>query len=135
MEWWQIVLTSRGRKVLLPEEALYVGVRGIAEVCGCETLRFCIVDDHIHIVVQADRARAGRLAQMLALRLRLKIEAVFQPAWFGAVDDRSHLVSLVRYVLTQPSHHKVDTPDAVWPGSCFQDLIGARWIPGFSVGL
>jgi hypothetical protein len=38
----------------------------------------------------------------------------------------------VTYLLKQPVKHGLDVHPALWTGSCFLDLIGARLIPGFS---
>lgn len=136
MEWWQIGFESRDRKVLLPEEdALCATIRGLVASAGAELLLFGIVDDHAHVYVQAERVRAGRLAQALGVVLGKRADTVLRPAWIGPVNDRSHLLNAARYTLRQASHHNLFVPDALWVGSFFQDLVGARWIPGFVPGL
>lgn len=42
---------------------------------------------------------------------------------------------LVRYLLTQPEKHGLDTHPALWTGSCFADIIGARTLPGLQLQL
>jgi hypothetical protein len=36
---------------------------------------------------------------------------------------------LVTYILTQSSRTGLREPDALWAGSCLQDLLGARVLP------
>jgi hypothetical protein len=50
--------------------------------------------------------------------------------WSERIDGTKHKAGLLRYFLQQPSHHNVAVHDALWTGSCFLDLAGARVIDG-----
>ena len=55
------------------------------------------------------------------------------PARVRPIEDRSHLRSLVPYVLAQVRRHGLAGHPATDPGSCFQDLVGARVVTGLRV--
>ena len=105
----------------------------VARVCARHAPLFCASDDHLHAVVLVDRGRAGRLAAWLSHSLRDTLGARLQPARIRPVEGRRHLHNLVRYVLDQTDHHELSTAchPALWPGSSFQDLVGARLLRGF----
>jgi len=127
---WHLVLESEGRQALFHQEAeLRSAVRALAAVSGAETLLFCIVDEHVHVVVFCTRERAGRLAQSLNLAFKVRARVPLRhPAFIEPVDSRVHLERLVGYVLRQPIHHDLPVHPALWTGSCFLDLVGARSI-------
>jgi len=102
-------------------------VQTLARVAGRYTLLFCVVDDHVHVVVGCDRAQAGRLGRALQLSLRRWAAVPLEPgARVRPVESRAHLERLVEYVVTQPVHHGLPVHPALWTGSCFLDLVGAR---------
>lgn len=129
---WHLTLESRGRQNLFPSETeLCAAVRALVAVAGSESLLFCIVDDHVHVAVWCERSRAGRLVQAIGTTLRpLATVPVKRLADITPVENRRHLERLVSYVLTQPSHHNLPVHPALWTGSCFPDLIGARALGG-----
>jgi hypothetical protein len=47
------------------------------------------------------------------------------------VESRDHLEGLVRYFLGQPRKHQLRAHPALYTGTCFSDLIGARTIGDF----
>lgn len=96
---------------------------------------FALVDDHLHLVLLCTEEEQGRLARAVLLALRTIASAPLNPAHVSAVDGRTHLLSLVRYLLQQPRHHGLAEPLAVTTGSCFPDLVGARQIPGLRLRL
>jgi len=130
MAVWHLTLESKGRQHLFPaEESLRAAVRALAAAAGGETLLFCVVDDHVHVVVCCDRARAGRLAQAVSTTLRpLATVPTKRLADIAPVEDRRHMERLVGYLVKQPPHHNLPVHPALWTGSCFPDLIGARAI-------
>ena len=136
MQSWQLTISALGRGTLFPDEATQRrAVRALVRVVGAHASLFCIVDDHVHVVVLCARQEAGRLAQRLALALRPLAGAMLGPAHISAVDGRSHLESLVRYLLRQPHKHDLATHPALYTGSCFADLVGGRALPGLSLRL
>jgi hypothetical protein len=108
-------------------------VRAIARVGGRRVLLFCVVDDHVHVVVHADRPDAGRLGRGLRMALRaISPEADIEAAFVRPVSSRAHLEHLAHdYIVKNPVKHGVSSTPALWSGSCFADLVGARLLPGF----
>lgn len=51
------------------------------------------------------------------------------------MQGRAHLENLVPYLLSQTSHHGLRVHPALWNGSCFLDLVGARAISGLHLQL
>lgn len=96
---------------------------------------FCIVDDHLHVVLLCEAQQAGVLSRELLLALRPLTGPNLAPAFVRPVEGRGHLEWLVRYVLEQPTKHGLPGHPALWPGSCFPDLVGARRLPGLSLRL
>jgi hypothetical protein len=130
MELGWLTIASDGRQVLFPsEEARRAAVRVLARVVGPAALLFRVVDDHLHVVVGWERARVGWLSRALVLGLRPLAAAPVEGARVRPVESRAHLESLVGYVLSQTSHHGLAEHPALWTGSCFRDLVGARWLP------
>jgi hypothetical protein len=136
MDLWQITITSKGRLPLFPTEAeRRRAVRTLARVAGQLLAIFCIVDDHLHLVVVCSRPGAGRLAQAVERALGHLAASPFDPAHFEKVKDRRHLETLVGYVLGQPVRHGLPDHPALWTGSAFLDLVGARILPGLNLRL
>jgi len=133
MEHWHLSFSTVGRKPAFPTEAARrAAVRVLGRTAGPHLVLFCIVDDHLHVVVQARRAQAGRLAQALALGLAPVAATPLGAAHLQPVEDRSHLLGLVRYLLTLPGKHGLGEHPALWSGSCFQDIVGARVVAPLS---
>jgi len=92
-----------------------------------------VVDDHVHFVAGCDRTRAGRFAHGLVRALRAVSSTHVDPARIRPVENRAHLQWLLRYVLSQTARHGLPEHPALWTGSCFQDLAGARFLDGFGL--
>jgi len=136
MPSWHLTFSSDGRSALFPDEALRCrAVRTVLRVAGRQLLLFCIVDDHVHVVVLCEADRVGRLARALLLALRPVAGPALAPAFVRPVEGRSHLLWLVRYCLRQPLKHGIGVHPALWTGSCFLDLVGARVVEGFTPSL
>jgi hypothetical protein len=134
--FWHVTIASDGRHPLLPaEDARRVAVRLLARVASGELVLFSVVDDHVHVVALAERARVAKLGRALVLGLRPLAAAPVEPPRLRPVETRAHLESLVGYVLGQVAHHGLAEHPALWSGSCFQDLVGARWLPGLTLRL
>jgi hypothetical protein len=110
-------------------------VRTLARAAGGDLALFSVVDDHVHLVLLADPPRLGRLTRTLVLGLRAVAVAPVESARVRPVESRAHLESLVPYVLGQLAHHGLPGHPALWTGSCFTDLVGARRLPGLTLRL
>jgi len=55
MKYWHLTFSSDGRHPLFPSECLRrAALWAIARVKKCEILLFCIVDDHLHLVIRCE---------------------------------------------------------------------------------
>ncbi len=133
MECWHVTCSTDSRsRLYADEETLRRATRSVARVVGRHALLFCIVDDHLHLVLAGARAATGQRAGGLARALRpIQPAARFDPARVRPVEGRRHLLSLVTYLLSQPRRHGLAADPALWTGSCFQDLVGARRLSGY----
>lgn len=136
MQWWQLRLSSSGRKPLFADEdACRKAVLAVARGCGPALLLFCLVDDHLHLALQGDRQRVAVVGRSLH-RVTAGLSGLdLEPAWTEEISSRSHLMTLLRYYLTQPDHHGLAMHPALWSGSCLHDIIQTRWVEGFSLCL
>lgn len=131
---WHLTWATDGRHPIVPgEEGRRAVVRALGRCAGAQTVLFCLADDHLHLVLDCSRQRAGRLAQGLLVSLRALSGQCVEPARVRPVDTRSHLRSLVPYLLTQVQRHGLDEHPALYSGSCFPDLIGARVVEGLDI--
>ena len=132
MRIYHLTLAVRGRRALARDEAeRRLLMRAIARTCGASLLLPGVADDHLHAVIRT--LRPGYLARDLARVLgNRRPDLTFKPPHFALVDTRAYLAWLVRYLLEQPAKHGLPGPAALWTGCCFQDLVGARLLPGFS---
>jgi hypothetical protein len=103
-------------------------------VAGDAVVLFCVVDDHVHVVLFCDEEARGRYVRALSLALAAAAAAPIGPGFVRAVDTRGHLAWLAdTYILAQPAKHGLAVPLATWEGSCFADLVGARVLPGLRI--
>jgi hypothetical protein len=136
MQPWQIRLSSDGRHPLFPdEEKLRAAVRVLAHTAGREVALFCIVDDHAHVVLYCERDVVTWRARSLCRVMRARAATPIAPSWISPVNSRAHMLNLVGYILDQTGHHGLQVHPALWTGSCFPDLIGARSLPGLDLQL
>ncbi len=134
MATWHLTWASDGRVALFPNEPARLGaVRALARVAGEWAMLFAIVDDHVHLVVECDRKVAGRVARNGLVAMRKLAAGPLDPAHIRSVESRAHMQWLVTYVLEQPKKHGLPAHPALWSGSCFPDLAGARAVPGFAL--
>jgi hypothetical protein len=132
MSLWQFRWSSEGRGTFFPSEReRRRAVRALARVGGPGLLIFSLVDDHIHVVVEVEKSVRLR-ARGICLALFSEPAFPVGEFWMRPVDGRSHLFNTVRYYLRQTGHHRIAVHPALWTGSCFPDLVGARRLPGFS---
>ena len=128
MKVWHLTLSSPSRAVLFPDEvAVRRAVRCMVRVASARLVLFCIVDDHVHIVVLCEAARLrwmrGALVQALSTLSGQRLASHATP-----VESRAHLNRLVAYLLRQPEHHGLAVHPAAASGSCYPDLVGARCV-------
>jgi hypothetical protein len=136
MELFHTTFAAEGRHALFPtDDARRWAVLTLARVAGRSLALFCIADDHVHLVIVGSRERATNLARALVLAFRRLAATRTTPPHHLPVRDRRHLETLVDYVLGQPSHHGLPGHPALWTGSAFLDLVGARHVPGLELRL
>jgi REP element-mobilizing transposase RayT len=134
MPIWHIVIVAVGRRAFYPSEAaLLAGLTAIVRCTAGRLLLFCIVDDHIHVVVETDHP--GDLESALGRSLAATTPVGLESAHRTPVEDAAHLRRLVPYLLIQPEKHGMRVHPALWPGSCFLDLVGVRRLPGLELRL
>ncbi len=134
MQPWHIRLSSDGRHPMFPTEARRrAALHTLARIAGGELVLFCLVDDHAHIVLFCERALTTVRARGLSRTLRRLAAVPLERSFTKPVDSRHHMQWLVRYLLEQPARHRLAEHHALWTGSCFADLVGARALPGLTL--
>lgn len=127
MEFWHLTFASTTRHTLFPTEAqLRAALSKVVSIAGAELLLYDLVDDHLHVVIWCSEARKTALLRALLLALRPLAATELAAAHPKRIEGRSHLLWLVRYVLLQAEKHGLAAHPALWTGSCFQELVGAR---------
>lgn len=127
--------STRGRLPFVTTEAerrrLLTALLGIA---GPRALLFCLVDDHLHMTLMGERLTLLVRDLRRAIR-RLCPGFELDPPHLKPITDRVYLHSNVGYLLKQPKKHGLTgVHPALYSGSCFLDLVGARLIEGFDRG-
>jgi len=138
MEILHVNLATPERATLFPTVAAQLrAVRTIVRLGRGRIVLFCVVDDHVHLLIFASRELAGRIVRGLVQAWNRLLGTRLGPPFFRRVESRRHLEKLVPYVLDQTTHHEIRScpHPALWPGSSFADLIGARRLPGFDRAL
>jgi REP element-mobilizing transposase RayT len=131
IQLWHLTFSSANQYPLVPDETLRRKVvHKLVKKSGQEMVLYCVVDNHIHLVVACDRKRVGAIKMALHKSLGALVVQEMLPAHLRSVGSQSHLRWLVRYLLLQVIHHELEEHPALWSGSCFQDLVGARYIKG-----
>lgn len=129
MELWHLTFSSTTRHTLFPSEGQRrAALAKVVQIAGAELLLYDIVDDHLHLVVWCSDARKSVLLRALLLGLRPLASTDLAAAHPKRVEGRSHLQWLVTYLLLQVEKHGLAAHPALWTGSCFQDLVGARYL-------
>lgn len=129
MEFWHLTFASTTRHTLFPTEAQRrAALSKIVSIAGAELLLYDVVDDHLHLVIWCSEARKTALLRALLLALRPIASTELAAGHPKRIEGRSHLLSLVRYLLLQVEKHGLAVHPALWAGSCFQDLVGARCV-------
>jgi hypothetical protein len=136
MQLWHLTLAARTRHALFPDEALRLAaLRKLASICGPALVLFCLVDDHLHWVVLCDDRRRGYIARSMRYAIQALTGVETKPVDVRPIHGRSHLETLRRYLLRQTVKHQLPAHPALWSGSAFPDLVGARWLPDLKLRL
>lgn len=131
MEYWHLTFPSNGRHPLFPDEPMRrEAIWAMARVIGGEVVLFCITDDHLHVVIRCGPGRLKGIKIGLFRSLTALAATPVEPAHTRRVETRSHMQWLVKYHIEQVIKHNIDVHPALWSGSCFQDLAGARRVEG-----
>lgn len=134
MQLVHVTIASLNRSSLFPSLALRRrALHCIARVAGSAVVLFCIVDDHLHMVLLVPDGLAATVARNIAFALSAFVPVDIASPYIKPVTGRAHMQWLLRYLLTQARHHGIDLPADRFEGSCFWDLVGARVIPGFQL--
>lgn len=124
---WQITLSSSGRTSLFPSEASRnAAVRTLVRAAAPHLALFCVLESAVHVVLGCDAAQAGRVARAVLLGLRGLTDAPLSPGQRSMVPDTEHLAWLLERLLGLPRRDGLPGHPALWAGSCFTDLVGAR---------
>ena len=131
MDIWHLRFSSDGRHPLFVSEAARrAAILSLARAAGTYLVTFGFVDDHLHVVVVCSRSMAGKLSRAILLGLRPIAGRGFEPSYMKPVESRAHLLRLVGYTIEQPAKHGLAVHPAMWSGSAFPDIVGARVIDG-----
>lgn len=123
-------IRSENNLTLFPsEEQLLRAVHAVGRVSRGMLLAFNLVDNHLHLLSSGDRAMTGRLAGRIGRSLGAIASTPMAPGRPTPIRDRSHLRNTMRYLVQQPLNHEIGTHPALWAGSSFADLVGARYVP------
>jgi hypothetical protein len=133
---WQLRISSRYRLPLFPTDVSQrLAVRQLARAASGRLVLFGLVHEHGHPVVFCADEKIGLLKRSVRVSLRRVAAQPIEEVWAEPVNGRNHMRSLLRYVLEQPARHGLPDHPALWSGSCFLDLVGARHLPELSLRL
>ena len=127
MATWQFTLSATGRTSLFPSEASrHAAVRALVRTAAPHLTLFCVLDGAVHLVLHCDVAQAGRIARAVLLGMRSLCAAPIASGPRSPVADDEHLAWLLERMLGMPRREGIPVHPALWAGSCFVDLVGAR---------
>lgn len=136
MSLYHLTFSSDGRLPFLPSsQHRLAALHLLARVCGARLVLFCVVDDHLHVVLFLPDGAGKRVGRDLLFALRTLSSAPVGSPHVRPVKTRAHADWLVRYLLTQVEHHGLAAVGATWEGSCFWDLAGLRAVPGLGLDI
>ena len=131
MQIWHLTFSSANRLPPFPTPGHRLeAARCIARVGAGRVLMFELPDDHGHVMSACREIELPSLRSALTRALTPIAVVPIAASHVQPVRSRVHLLRNVRYFLTQSEHHGIARP-LLDPGSCFQDLVGARILPGF----
>jgi hypothetical protein len=124
---WHVTWSTVGRHPIAPDEAARRAlVRVLVERAAKVLVLFCVVDDHVHLVLLCDDDTRRKVVRAVGYALRTASKVPLQEPYVEPVETRTHAERLVPYVLNQAEHHGLGVASAAWSGSCLPDLLGAR---------
>lgn len=133
MNHYHITISTQSRKPLfLNDNQYHSGLRALARV-SAELNLFCFADDHVHLLISSAEETISRTAGIFQKVLGKTTSESLNPAHITPVESRIHAQRLLPYIITQPEHHNFKSHKALWRGSCFPDLVGARYISGMKL--
>lgn len=136
MRYWHITISSGNRlRIFGSEASRRMAVWTLIRVLGEALVIFCIVDDHVHVVVVCVEEQLPRLRTALWHALEPLTDVPLSRPFPKPVESRLHLERLVRYCLTQTDHHGLSESLLLYSGSCYQDLVGAWLVEGWQTRL
>jgi hypothetical protein len=128
VEFFHSTFASDGRMPAFATEVQQRGgVRALIRSAGSRLALFCLADDHAHVVSAGSRPETGHLGRAVRAALTHASGVAIDAARIRPVESRSHAEWLARrYIVGQPEKHGLRDDPALYSGSCFQDLAGAR---------
>jgi REP element-mobilizing transposase RayT len=134
MRPWHLTISSVSRLALFPTvELLRRALWKLVEILGDHLVIFCVVDDHVHVVIFCDEEVLASRVRALTYSVRTLAAAEVNATHVTPVESRRHMLTLLGYVLGQPAKHGLPVHPALWEGSCLVDLVGARLLPGLQL--
>lgn len=134
MEIVHVTWSTEGRLPFFPDEALRRrAVRKLVAAAGAELVVFCIVDEHVHVVLYGNPTVIRRRIRAITRSLRGLSVVPMASGRIRVVADRAHANNVFGYVLDQPYRHELAVHSALWSGNCLADLVGARLIGGMQL--
>lgn len=137
MEIWYLKLGARERKLFcIDEPVLRQIVCKLTEIAGRDMALFAVTLRAVHLVVVGTAQRAGRISAGIVLAVRPLVGVEFAPTYKRLLEGRAHLRWYVDHLLVDYLQEEgVEAHPALWSGSCFQELIGARSVDGLNLQL
>jgi hypothetical protein len=130
VEFFHSTFASDGRMPAFATEVQRrASVRALVRTAGSRLALFCLADEHAHVVSAGTRAETGHLGRAVRASLSNASGVAIDAARIRPVESRSHAEWLARqYIVGQPGKHHLPDDPALYSGSCFQDLVGARQV-------
>lgn len=116
---------------------LYLILQHAVEKFGCRIHGFCLMTNHLHLVVQTGEMPLSRIMQNISLRYTRWVNAtrgrtghLFQGRYRALlIDADSYLLELVRYLHLNPVRGGAAATADSWPWSSHQAYAGREVIP------
>ncbi|MCA9523984.1 MAG: hypothetical protein KC609_23605 [Myxococcales bacterium] len=126
-EFYHLTTSSAGRLTLFDTETvLRRCVTALISRIRTTGLMFSLVDDHFHYVLEGTREEVGLIARAVSNSIRRLSGRKLSPTYIQPVESRRHIARLIEYLALQSERHGLLGHPALYTGSSFLDLIGAR---------